>query len=259
MDDTSAAFHYDQFFGPLYFEPYAIEVAKRIDPDDISIALEIAAGTGRVTHHLRERIPASAKLIVSDIDEKMLTVAKQKLNGLAVDWQHIAAEQLPFPDNRIDLVVCCFGYMFVHDKTKAFTEAYRVLKPGGQFLITTWDTLESNGASFSYRSVTAKYLETPLPPSADLATSMSDEHAITSLLQDAGFAKTSIEKLGLKLVAPTAEDAASGFVDGDSEIKKGNTNRIGEIKTEVAKEFAEKFGAAPMIAPMSALIAQTWK
>lgn len=41
MNDTSAktpssdlpgeaAIHYDQFFGPLYFEPYAIEVAKRI-------------------------------------------------------------------------------------------------------------------------------------------------------------------------------------------------------------------------------------
>jgi hypothetical protein len=28
----STAAHYDQFFGPLYFEPYAIEVAKRIDP-----------------------------------------------------------------------------------------------------------------------------------------------------------------------------------------------------------------------------------
>jgi hypothetical protein len=26
------AMHYDQLFGPLFFEPYAIEVAKRIEP-----------------------------------------------------------------------------------------------------------------------------------------------------------------------------------------------------------------------------------
>ena len=56
-DDTpgQTATHYDQFFGPLYFEPYAIEVAKRIDPAGIAVVLEIAAGTGRVTRHIRER------------------------------------------------------------------------------------------------------------------------------------------------------------------------------------------------------------
>ncbi len=58
MNDTSAkdpsfdrsgqdAFHYEHFLGPLFFEPYAIEVAKRIDPSGVSVALEIAAGTGR--------------------------------------------------------------------------------------------------------------------------------------------------------------------------------------------------------------------
>ncbi|TKC09421.1 hypothetical protein [Pedobacter frigoris] len=57
-----AATHYDQFFGPLFFEPFAIEVAKRIAPNQVSIALEIAAGTG-VTRHIRECIPNSAKLI----------------------------------------------------------------------------------------------------------------------------------------------------------------------------------------------------
>ena len=81
MNDTSAkvpscdcpgdgASHYDRFLGPLFFEPYAIEVAKRIDPSAVSIALEIAAGTGRVTRHIRERIAASAKLIASDLSEE---------------------------------------------------------------------------------------------------------------------------------------------------------------------------------------------
>ena len=52
MNDTSTkvsssdgpgggAFHYDHFLGPLFFEPYAIEVAKRIDPSPVSIALEL--------------------------------------------------------------------------------------------------------------------------------------------------------------------------------------------------------------------------
>jgi ubiquinone/menaquinone biosynthesis C-methylase UbiE len=257
-----AANHYDRFFGPLYFEPYAIEVAKRIDPAGVSVALEIAAGTGRVTRHLRERIPPAANLIASDISEDMLAVARAKLAHLDIDWQNIDAQQLPFSDNSIDLVVCCFGYMFVPDKAKAFAEVYRVLKPGGLFLFTTWDKLEHNAASWSARLIAEKYLEEPLPESYHLATSMNDETVITTLLQDAGFAKTAIEKAGLLFTCPSAKEAASGFVAGGSvydEIRKRNPALIYEIKAETEKEFAEKFGASPMIAPMSALISRAWK
>jgi ubiquinone/menaquinone biosynthesis C-methylase UbiE len=260
MNDSAT--HYDQFFGPLYFEPYALEVAKRIDPAPVSIVLEIAAGTGRVTRHIRERISPSAKLIASDISEDMLAVAKKKLSHLDIDWQNIDAQQLPFSENSIDLVVCCFGYMFVPDKPKAFAEAYRVLQPGGLFLFTTWDKLEHNAASYCTRSIAEKYLEKPLPESYNLATSMSDEAVITPLLQDAGFAKISIEKVALLSASPTAKEATNGLVEGGliyEEIKKRNPAWIDEIKIKVEKELAEKFGAAPMVAPISAVISQAWK
>ncbi len=169
------AIHYDDFFGPLYFEPYAKEVTKRINPTLASIVLEIATGTGRVTRHIRACIPSSSRLIASDISENMLTIAKKKLSHLNIDWQTIDAQQLPFDDNSIDIVVCCFGYMFVPDKAKAYAEVYRVLKRGGQFLFTTWDKLENNAASFVARSIAQKYLEQPLPDSYNLATSMSEE------------------------------------------------------------------------------------
>jgi len=259
--DTAA--HYDQFFGPLFFEPYAIEVVKRMDTTSVSILLEIAAGTGRVTRHIREHIPASAKLIASDISEDMLSVAKKKLNHLNIEWQNIDAQQLPFTDNSIDVVVCCFGYMFVPDKPKAFAEAYRVLRPGGTFLFTTWDKLEQNAASYIARSIAKEYLEEPLPASYNLATSMSDETVIEQLLQKAGFSKITIEKVKQFSVSPSAKEAAYGLVEGGGliykEIKSRNPAWIAEIKIKVEKELAEKFGAAPMSAPISAVISQAWK
>jgi ubiquinone/menaquinone biosynthesis C-methylase UbiE len=273
MNDTSTkvsssdspgegACHYDHFLGPLFFEPYAIEVAKRIDPSQVSIVLEIAAGTGRVTRHIRERIATTAKLIASDISEEMLAQAKKKLSHLDIDWQNIDAQQLPFSDNSIDLIVCCFGYMFVPDKPKAFAEAYRVLRPGGMFLFTTWDKLEHNAASYTSRSLAEKYLKGPLDESYDVAVSMNDEDVIRPLVEEAGFSKIFIEKVEKFSECQTAKEAATGLVDGGfvfKEFRQHNPEWINEIKIRLEKELSEKFGAAPMIAPMSAVIIQAWK
>ena len=108
-----------------------------------------------------------------------------------------------------------------------------------------------------------EYLEEPLPESDNLATSMSDEALIKQLLQDANFSKISIEKVKQLSVSATAKEAAYGLVEGGGliykEIKKRNPACIEEIKIKVEKELAEKFGAAPMIAPISAVISHAWK
>lgn len=258
----SVPHHFDQYQGPVFFEPYALEIVKRIEPFSVHHALEIACGTGCVTRHLREVIPASSTLIASDISPGMLAVAKEKLETLDIGWQIIDAKELPFNDNSIDLVVCCFGYMFVPDKPKAFAEAYRVLRPGGVLLFSTWDELELNGASYVHRKTVRKYLEEPLPEAYTLPFSMNDDNEIRESLQNAGFSEITIERVAIEAISPTAKDIAYGLTQGGSlynEIMKRNSAWIEEITITIEKELSEKFGAAPMIAPMRALITQAKK
>jgi ubiquinone/menaquinone biosynthesis C-methylase UbiE len=254
--------HYEECLAPVFFEPYAIEVSKRVNPSSVHLALELACGTGRVTRHLRNVIPSNAKLIASDISPDMLAVAKEKLATLNIDWQIIDAQELPYDDNSVDLLVCCFGYMLVPDRSRAYAEAYRVLTPGGMLLFSTWDKLEVNAASYVYRTVAKKYLTEPLPETYKLPFSMNDDEEIRRDLQQTGFSQIIIERVEKVSESPTAKEAASGLTQGGmiyNEIMKRNPAWIDEIKETVENELAKQFGTAPMKAPMRALITQAWK
>jgi ubiquinone/menaquinone biosynthesis C-methylase UbiE len=258
----AAANNYDHYMGPMFFEPYAIEVSKRVDASSVQVALELAAGTGRVTRHLRSVLSPEAKLIASDISSDMLAFAKEKLKGLNIDWQIIDAQRLPFEDNSVDLVVCCFGLMFMPDKLKACSEAYRILRKGGLFIITTWDKLETIGASSVYRMIVEKYLPQPLSESYNLPTSMHNESMVRELLKEAGFSSIAVEKRKKDSQCPSARDAAEAFTRAGAfslEIGRLNPARVDEIRFLVEKELAKRYGDAPMIAPMSAVIGQAWK
>jgi ubiquinone/menaquinone biosynthesis C-methylase UbiE len=254
--------HYDEYLGPMFFEDYAVEVSSRIDPSKVHDALELSCGTGRVTNHLRKILPASARFIASDISPDMLTVAKSKLSTQNVDWRIIDANRIPFDDNSLDLIVCCFGYMFVDDKVKGFAEALRVLRPGGMLLISTWDKLEYNAASQVFRKIVKKYFGDSLPDLYKLPFSMHDPSLIQEQMRLAGFSKVDTEVVDKNSVCATAKVATYGLVQGGSlynEIIKRNPDWLDEIKTNVERELSEQFGAAPMVAPMRAIITQAWK
>jgi ubiquinone/menaquinone biosynthesis C-methylase UbiE len=254
--------HYDLYQGPMFFEEYAIDVANRVDPTSVQVALELSSGTGRVTNHLRRVLKPSAKLIASDISPDMLEVAKEKLNGLNIDWQSIDFTQIPFGDNSIDLVVCCFGYMFAENKVKAFSEALRVLRPGGSLLLTTWGKLEYNGASHVFRKTVKSYLGDSVPPMFQIPFSMNDPQIIKEQLHAAGFSKVEIEEVEKQSVCESAKKATYGMVQGGTlynEIMKRNPAWVDEIATIVEKELTEKYGASPMVAPMRAIVCQAWK
>ena len=67
----------------------------------------------------------------------MLAKAQQRL-GAQVDLQQGNAEQLPFPDRQFDLAVCNSAAQHFTSLGGFLNEAFRVLKPGGQLVLTVW-------------------------------------------------------------------------------------------------------------------------
>lgn len=71
--------------------------------------------------------------------EKMLERAeinKQKLGYENVEFRLGEIEDLPIDENSIDVVISNCVLNLVPDKNKAFSEIFRVLKPGGHFCIS---------------------------------------------------------------------------------------------------------------------------
>ena len=135
---------YERLLVPLIFEPYAADLAKRVASAAPKRVLEVAAGTGVVTRRLAASLPDDVAIVATDLNQPMLDVAASVDMQRAVQWQRADALNLPFADAAFDVVVCQFSVMFFPDKAKAFSEARRVLRPGGTFLFNVWDRIEEN-------------------------------------------------------------------------------------------------------------------
>ena len=137
---------YDRLMVPLIFQPYADELARRATALRPKRILETAAGTGVVTQALHEALP-DAEIVATDLNQPMLDVARDRISVSNVRFQQADAQELPFDDCSFDLVVCQFGSMFFPDKVLGHSEARRVLREGGNYLLAIWDSLERNEAS----------------------------------------------------------------------------------------------------------------
>ncbi len=250
--------YYDQFLGPVFFQPYALEIAERIKPfTEIRMVLELSCGTGRATSLIRKAMPSGAMLIASDISAEMLAIAKQRVTDRSIDWELIDGQQLPLLDKSIDIVVCSFGYMFMEDKSKAFSEAFRALRPGGILIFIAWDKLEYNPIQRNFRKVVADYFKEALEEKYNKAFSFNNDEEIRYLLVKAGFSSVSIERVEKKAVSSSARDIAIGMIYANSlydEIMKRCPELLNEIIDVTEYRIAERYGKAPMVAPMKALI-----
>src|SRR6478735_1630794 len=98
MDNKNAQFAgsipaaYDRYLGPMFFEPYAEDIAARLNVDANSSVLELACGTGIVTRVLRDRLPATARLAATALNEPMVQNAAAKFTrDAAVEWKQADA------------------------------------------------------------------------------------------------------------------------------------------------------------------------
>ena len=111
----------------------AVEAAVKCGRD----ILEIGVGTGLTLPYF----PADRRVVGVDLSEDMLQVANRKVHGRSLGavmgLSVMDACRLGFPDEAFDAVTAQFVITLVPDPEQALSEMDRVLKPGGEIVISS--------------------------------------------------------------------------------------------------------------------------
>ena len=248
---------YQAFLVPLIFEPYALDLANRLASRPLTRVLEVAAGTGVVTRNLASTLPVSASIVATDLNQAMLDMASSIGTSRSVEWRRADALDLPFPDEAFDAVVCQFGVMFFPDRAKAFSEARRVLRPGGVYMFNVWDRIDQN--EFAGAVTTALESVFPEDPPRFLARTpygYSDRSTIERDLAAGGFpGPPAIATISSRSRAQSSRIPALAFCQGTplrNEIEARDAGRLGEATDIAAEAIAQRFGQGEVDAKIQA-------
>jgi SAM-dependent methyltransferase len=192
--------------------------------------------------------------VATDLNEPMLAYGAARLAGQhGLEWRPADATTLPFGDRSFDAVVCQFGLMFFPDKSAGIREAFRVLKPGGRFLLSVWDRLEDNPVPRITHETVATFFPADPPQFYTIPFSLHDVAAVRGWLEDAGFADVHAERLAQAGTSPSTADAARGLIEGNPiylAIMERRPAALAAIEAAVAENLASALGDRPLRCPL---------
>ena len=168
--------------------------------------LDLAAGPGSSSEPLYK---AGATVFATDFSEGMLAQGRKARPYL--NFSKADALNLPFEDNRFDVVTISYGLRNTVKYEKALAEALRVTKTGGRIVIAEF----SHPTNRIFRTVYSKYLMRLLPAIAKRTASNPDAYvylaesirawpdqaALAKSLKGAGWSNVSWKNLTFGVVA----------------------------------------------------------
>ena len=154
----------------------------RYGPD--TNAIDIACGPGTTALLLA---PQVKRVTCVDFSAAMLDELRRNAANAGatnIDVKQADGQKLPFADAAFDIGVSMFGLMFFPDRAKGFAELRRVLRPGGQALVSSW---ASAGRSPLMQAVITALADDDEPATPPLPSGLEVPEIFEREMTDAGF------------------------------------------------------------------------
>lgn len=164
--------------------------------------LDLGSGAGIDVLLSARRVGPEGKVYGVDMTDEMLEEARENAREAGaenVEFRKGEIEDLPLPDASVDVVISNCVINLSADKERVFSEAYRVLRPGGRFAVS----------DVVVRGELPEAVRRSMELWAGCVAGALEEDTYRRLLAEAGFGEIEVEPTR---VYP-AEDAASFLTD----------------------------------------------
>src|SRR6266480_2544686 len=164
--------------------------------------LDLGSGGGIDVLLSAKRVGPTGKAYGIDMTDEMLALAndnKCQAGATNVEFLRGDIEQIPLPDESVDVIISNCVINLSNDKRKVLAEAFRVLKPGGRFAVS--DVVVRGDVPPAVKSNIELWI--------GCVAGALEEQEFLSLLREVGFVEPTIEPTRVY----KAEDAAA-FLNG---------------------------------------------
>lgn len=178
--------------------------------------LDCAGGTADIALRIASETQSGASVVVADINPNMLAVGRDRIRKAGLGEQTVRfmeanAENLPFADGEFDIYAISFGMRNVPRVDVALSEAFRVLKKGGRFMMLEFATVENGPAaalydaySFNVIPVIGKFVAGDEASYQYLVESIREfpaQEEFLGMVRDAGFVNATVTNYSLGIAA----------------------------------------------------------
>ncbi|HMU47469.1 MAG TPA: class I SAM-dependent methyltransferase [Chitinophagaceae bacterium] len=244
-----------------FLQPMGEEMIRFLNPSGDQQILDVAGGTGEPGLTIAGKLNGG-KVIITDIAENMLDVAKEKTatSGLKnIEFLTCDVSELPFGNETFDAVSCRFGFMFFPDMELAAKEMYRVLKPGGKIAASVWNIPEKNFWVTVTMGTIMKNMDlSPPPPESPGMFRCAKPGRMKEVFEKAGFRNYNEKEVTSKLPTGTVEKYWEMMTEVGAPIvaalSKADDAMRNKIKKEVFELIHQKYDPGNVNIDTSALV-----
>lgn len=179
----------------------------QLNPGDV--VLDLGSGGGIDVLLSAKRVGPTGKAYGLDMTDEMLTLAnenKRRAGAENVEFLKGHIEDIPLPDNSVDVIISNCVINLSADKDRVLREAFRVLKPGGRFAIS--DVVTRGEINEEIRRSVLLWV--------GCVAGALDEKDYQCKLVDAGFEQITIEPSRVYRVEDAREFLSEAGVDVDA-------------------------------------------
>ena len=158
---SDVAFNYDLMNDVMSFGAHRLWKKLFIDmvnPSPGDKIIDVGSGSGDLVLEIKKR-NLNLKIDMVDLNKEMLKEGRKRIKNKNVKFFQQDAENLSFLDNTYDKYIISFCLRNITDISQSFKEAFRILKPGGQYFCLEF----SRPSSFVIANIYSYYKSNIIP------------------------------------------------------------------------------------------------